>query len=62
MKPKDTLNSIPEHERSTDKSHFHHTVLAEDEAVVWFEQQVEKKRVKRNAASNHPRITDPLFK
>ena len=37
-------------------------MLAQDEDVVWFEQQVEKKRVKRRAASTVPDITDPLFK
>merc|ERR1740124_195960 len=30
--------------RSTEKSHEHHALLGEDEAVVWFEQQLEKKR------------------
>ena len=45
--------------RSTDKSHEHHSALAQDEDV---EQQLEKKTVKRNAASTDPHITDPLFK
>ena len=48
--------------RSTDKSHEHHSALAQDDDVVWFEQQLEKKRVKRNVASTDPHITDPLFK
>eukprot|EP00092_Neocalanus_flemingeri_P034915 GFUD01037990.1.p1 GENE.GFUD01037990.1~~GFUD01037990.1.p1 ORF type:complete len:1243 (+),score=296.02 GFUD01037990.1:82-3810(+) len=48
--------------RSTDKSHKHHAVLAEDAAVDWFEQQHEKRRVKRAADTFPNKITDPLFK
>jgi len=48
--------------RSTRKAHEHHTALEDDSDVIWFEQQIEKKRVKRNSRSAPVEITDPLFK
>ena len=52
--------TIDKFRRSTDKSGEHHAMLDKDEDVVWFEQQIEKKRRKRNSESSPP--TDPLFK
>uniref|UniRef100_A0A2P2I154 furin n=1 Tax=Hirondellea gigas TaxID=1518452 RepID=A0A2P2I154_9CRUS len=40
------------HKRSVEPSHHHHRTLFDDPQVVWVEQQVEKKRVKR---------VDPLY-
>ena len=51
--------------RSTSKSAMDHEVLEAHPEVIWFEQQVEKRRSKRDSAEqkNVFRVpTDPMFK
>ena len=49
--------------RSTEKSSNHHNLMADDAKIVWFDQQTEKKRTKRNSSHKISSLpTDPQFR
>ena len=47
--------------RSADSSPRHDELLHRHEDVLWFEQQQERRRVKRRSL-DYPKPVDPLFK
>ena len=48
--------------RSTKMSQNHHNLLSDDPKIVWFHQQIEKKRMKRNSTHQLSLPTDPQFR
>ena len=48
--------------RSTKMSQNHHNLLSDDPKIVWFHQQIEKKRIMRNSTHQLSLPTDPQFR